>query len=36
MSKVNNIHYFSVANMDLRLQFNRMVEDVCDHAPLDR
>ena len=21
---------------DLRLQFNRMVEDVCDHAPLDR
>ena len=21
---------------DLRLQFNRMVEDVCDHAPLNR
>jgi DNA-binding transcriptional ArsR family regulator len=21
---------------DLRLQFNKMVEDVCDHAPLDR
>ncbi len=21
---------------DLRLQFNRMVEDLCDHAPLDR
>lgn len=21
---------------DLRLQFNRMVEEVCDHAPLDR
>ena len=21
---------------DLRLQFNRMVEDVCDHAPIDR
>ena len=21
---------------DLRLQFNQMVEDVCDHAPLDR
>ena len=21
---------------DLRLQFNRMVEDVCDHAPLER
>ena len=26
---------FDVTN-DLRLQFNRMVEDVCDHAPLDR
>jgi len=21
---------------DLRLQFNRMVEDICDHASLDR
>jgi hypothetical protein len=26
---------FDVAD-DLRLQFNRMVEDVCDHAPLSR
>ena len=26
---------FDVDN-DLRLQFNRMVEDVCDHAPLSR
>ena len=26
---------FDVTN-DLRLQFNRMVENVCDHAPLDR
>ncbi|MBP5338691.1 MAG: transcriptional regulator [Prevotella sp.] len=26
---------FDVTN-DLRLQFNKMVEDVCDHAPLDR
>ena len=26
---------FDVDN-DLRLQFNRMVEDVCDHAPLNR
>jgi len=24
------------ATSDLRLQFNRMVEDVCDHAPLSR
>ena len=26
---------FDVTN-DLRLQFNKMVEDVCDHAPLSR
>ncbi len=26
---------FDLSN-DLRLQFNKMVEDLCDHAPLDR
>ena len=27
---------FDVATKDLRLQFNRMVEDVCDHVPMNR
>ena len=31
----NYLMSFDVTS-DLRLQFNRMVEDVCDHAPLDR
>ena len=27
---------FDVTSDNLRLQFNRMVEDICDHAPLSR
>jgi len=27
---------FDMAGDNLRLQFNRMVEDICDHAPLSR
>ncbi len=27
---------FDVTSDNLRLQFNRMVEDVCDHVPMDR
>ena len=29
------LHSFDVTN-DLRLQFNRMLEDVCDHMPMSR
>ena len=27
---------FDMKGDNLRLQFNRIVEDICDHAPLDR
>ena len=35
LSHEDYLRSFDLTN-DLRLQFNRMVEDVCDHAPLSR
>ena len=32
----DNLMSFDVTSDNLRLQFNRMVEDVCDHVPMGR